>query len=77
MLCIFRAIQASLALYQRSSLTNDDDVASVENAEEDVVDSDLQVALMLSEQQRLEEEERRLQEQKTLEEILQLSLIDK
>lgn len=83
-----RAIQASLAMYQ-GSLSPEDDDCGVEAAptatsnidaspdDEEGVDSDLQMALMLSEQQRLEEEERRLQEQKTLEEILRLSLIDK
>lgn len=87
-LFLCRAIQASLAMYQ-GSLSPEDDDCGVEAAptatsnidaspdDEEGVDSDLQMALMLSEQQRLEEEERRLQEQKTLEEILRLSLIDK
>lgn len=67
---MFRAIQASLALYRRSL------DAGVETPSPDG-DAELQMALLLSEQQRKEEEERRLQEQKMLEEILQLSLIDK
>lgn len=40
-------------------------------------DSELNMALMLSEQQRLQEERQRQEEQRMLEEILKLSLTEK
>ncbi|KAJ8959065.1 hypothetical protein NQ318_022321 [Aromia moschata] len=71
-----RAIQASLELYQQN-------VTSPDGPEEGSPegDSDLHMALLLSQQQqerdRQREEQERLQEQKLLEEILQLSLTEK
>lgn len=69
--CIFRAIQASLAIYQQNVSGE-----SRANSSPDS-DSELHMALMLSEQQRQQEEQQRLEEQKTLEEVLQLSLREK
>lgn len=79
-----RAIQASLALYQEntagcasgrsnSSKTNDvEDADSLEDTAEQ-----LRLALRLSEQQQLEEEQRRLLEEETFRQVLELSLTDK
>lgn len=70
-----RAIQASLEIYQ----TNDMSEAVEENNSEQ--DSDLCMALQLSQKEQEEmqekEEQRRLQEEKILDEILQLSLTEK
>ncbi|KAJ8923292.1 hypothetical protein NQ315_001850 [Exocentrus adspersus] len=71
-----RAIQASLELYQQNADCPND----VENSSPEG-DSDLHMALLLSQQEqerkRQREEEERLQEQKLLEEILELSLKEK
>lgn len=67
-----RAIQASLELYQKSTDTNDTNASA--NPE---IDSDLHMALLLSEQERQKQEQQRIQEEKILEEILQLSLTEK
>lgn len=67
-----RAIQASLEHYQR----NADSGESEDNPSPDL-DSDLHMALMLSEQECHKLEQQRLQEEKLLEEILQLSLTEK
>ncbi|XP_063904695.1 ankyrin repeat domain-containing protein 13D isoform X2 [Zophobas morio] len=65
-----RAIQASLELYQQSPDVNDT------NSGPDI-DSDLHMALMLSERECQKQEQQRLQEEKLLEEVLQLSLTEK
>lgn len=71
-----RAIQASLELYQENVNCSDNLVNSSPE-----VDSDLHMALLLSQQEQEKERQRekqeRLQEQKLLEEILQLSLTEK
>lgn len=67
-----RAIQASLALYQQ----NVNSTESGANSSPDT-DSDLHMALMLSEQERQQDEQRQMQEQQLLEEILRLSLTEK
>ncbi|KAJ8949323.1 hypothetical protein NQ314_008243 [Rhamnusium bicolor] len=71
-----RAIQASLELYQHNVTCSD----LLENSSPEG-DSDLHMALLLSQQQqereRQREEQERLQEQKLLEEILELSLTEK
>ncbi|KAF2882069.1 hypothetical protein ILUMI_24117 [Ignelater luminosus] len=67
-----RAIQASLALYQQ----NINSTGSDPNSSPDT-DSELHMALMLSEQERQQDEQRQLQEQQLLEEVLQLSLTEK
>ncbi|KAF5295163.1 hypothetical protein FQR65_LT10551 [Abscondita terminalis] len=67
-----RAIQASLALYQQ----NVNSIESGTNSSPDT-DSDLHMALILSEQERQKDEQRQLQEQQLLEEVLRLSLMDK
>lgn len=67
-----RAIQASLALYQQ----NINSIESGTNSSPDT-DSDLHMALILSEQERQKDEQRQLQEQQLLEEVLRLSLMDK
>ncbi|XP_044272441.1 ankyrin repeat domain-containing protein 13D isoform X2 [Tribolium madens] len=67
-----RAIQASLELYQKNTDNNDTNAAA-----DPELDSDLHMALMLSEQERQKQEQQRLQEEKILEEILQLSLTEK
>ncbi|XP_017780401.1 PREDICTED: ankyrin repeat domain-containing protein 13D isoform X2 [Nicrophorus vespilloides] len=64
-----KAIQASLALYQNPGQVLVDSSPDT--------DSELNMALLLSEQQREQEEEQRLEEQRMLEEVLQLSLTDK
>lgn len=64
-----RAIQASLALYQQNQ-------SSAENSSPDS-DMEYHMALMLSQQEREQEEHDRLEEQKMLEEVLQLSLREK
>ncbi|XP_031355358.1 ankyrin repeat domain-containing protein 13D [Photinus pyralis] len=67
-----RAIQASLALYQH----NVNSIESGINSSPET-DSDLHMALILSEQERQKDEQRQLQEQQLLEEVLQLSLTEK
>lgn len=68
-----RAIQASLELYQMNDASD-----TTEQAEAAVnLDSDLHMALMLSEQESKKQEEQRLQEEKLLEEILKLSMTEK
>lgn len=67
-----RAIQASLALYQESANSTETGANSSPDT-----DSELHMALMLSEQQHQQDEQRQLQEQQLLEEILQLSLKEK
>ncbi|CAH0563655.1 unnamed protein product [Brassicogethes aeneus] len=68
-----RAIQASLEYYQQGAGA----VESSLESESPNVDSDLHMALLLSEKQRRKEEEEREEEQKMLEEILRLSLTEK
>ncbi|VEN54010.1 unnamed protein product [Callosobruchus maculatus] len=71
-----RAIQASLELYQQNASNPE----LLENVSPES-DSDLHMALLLSqreqEKERLREEEERMKEEKMLEEILQLSLKEK
>ncbi|KAF5289793.1 hypothetical protein FQA39_LY03710 [Lamprigera yunnana] len=67
-----RAIQASLALYQQ----NTNSTESGNNSSPDT-DSELHMALILSEQERQKDEQQQLQEQQLLEEVLRLSLMDK
>ncbi|XP_076232023.1 ankyrin repeat domain-containing protein 13D isoform X2 [Calliopsis andreniformis] len=79
-----RAIQASLALYQETtaicasgrSNTNGTDGAEDSDALEDTAEQ-LRIALRLSEQQQIEEEQRRLLEEETFRQVLELSLTDK
>ncbi|XP_076626210.1 ankyrin repeat domain-containing protein 13D isoform X3 [Colletes latitarsis] len=79
-----RAIQASLALYQESTVACASGRSNMNKAS-DVEDSDapedtteqLRLALRLSEQQQLEEEQRRLLEEETFRQVLELSLTDK
>lgn len=85
-----RAIQASLELYQnqsvenhqhRSSNNDEDDENASENVVASDIDSDLHMALLLSEQESKKHQEllkaREEEEQKLLEEILQRSLTEK
>lgn len=69
-----RAIQASLEIYQK----NESETVEEESSERD---SELCMALLLSQQEqderRQKEEQTRLQEEKLLDEILQLSLTEK
>ncbi|XP_032687957.1 ankyrin repeat domain-containing protein 13D [Odontomachus brunneus] len=76
-----RAIQASLVLYQETagsvestanSTTVNEDSDSLEGTAEQ-----LRLALKLSEQQQIEEEQRRLLEEETFRQVLELSLTDK
>lgn len=76
-----RAIQASLVLYQETAgsaegnsggINENDDSDSLEGAAEQ-----LRLALKLSEQQQIEEEQRRLLEEETFRQVLELSLTDK
>ncbi|KAK9301053.1 hypothetical protein QLX08_006399 [Tetragonisca angustula] len=79
-----RAIQASLALCQDSNVgcasgrSNSDKTNDIENADslEDTAEQ-LRLALRLSELQQLEEEQRRLLEEETFRQVLELSLTDK
>ncbi|XP_043254543.1 ankyrin repeat domain-containing protein 13D isoform X2 [Colletes gigas] len=79
-----RAIQASLALYQESTVacasgqSNMNKASDVEDPDalEDTTEQ-LRLALRLSEQQQLEEEQRRLLEEETFRQVLELSLTDK
>ncbi|XP_046144166.1 ankyrin repeat domain-containing protein 13D isoform X1 [Osmia bicornis bicornis] len=79
-----RAIQASLALYQEntagcaSGQSNSNKTNDIEDADslEDTAEQ-LRLALRLSEQQQLEEEQRRLLEEETFRQVLELSLTDK
>ncbi|XP_012236413.1 ankyrin repeat domain-containing protein 13D isoform X3 [Bombus pyrosoma] len=79
-----RAIQASLALCQDSTAgcasgrSNLDKTSDIENADslEDTAEQ-LRLALRLSELQQLEEEQRRLLEEETFRQVLELSLTDK
>ncbi|XP_033302537.1 ankyrin repeat domain-containing protein 13D isoform X4 [Bombus vosnesenskii] len=79
-----RAIQASLALCQDSTAgcasgrNNLDKTSDIENADslEDTAEQ-LRLALRLSELQQLEEEQRRLLEEETFRQVLELSLTDK
>lgn len=83
-----RAIQASLALYQErvghceieevnttTRIAADSEEASSETVEGPV--EQLTLALRLSKQQQLEEEQRRLLEEETFRQVLELSLTDK
>ncbi|XP_070169807.1 ankyrin repeat domain-containing protein 13D isoform X1 [Polyergus mexicanus] len=78
-----RAIQASLVLYQETagsaegttnsaSINKNEDSDSLEGTAEQ-----LRLALKLSEQQQIEEEQRRLLEEETFRQVLELSLTDK
>ncbi|XP_012225465.1 ankyrin repeat domain-containing protein 13D isoform X2 [Linepithema humile] len=78
-----RAIQASLVLYQETAgsaegtgnsagINENEDSDSLEGAAEQ-----LRLALKLSEQQQIEEEQRRLLEEETFRQVLELSLTDK
>ncbi|XP_054008910.1 ankyrin repeat domain-containing protein 13D isoform X1 [Hylaeus anthracinus] len=79
-----RAIQASLALYQESTVacpsgrSSTNKTSDIEDPEalEDTTEQ-LRLALRLSEQQQLEEEQRRLLEEETFRQVLELSLTDK
>ncbi|XP_076287516.1 ankyrin repeat domain-containing protein 13D isoform X2 [Lasioglossum baleicum] len=79
-----RAIQESLALYQENAASCASDRSNT-NRPADTEDSDaiedtaeqLRIALRLSEQQQLEEEQRRLLEEETFRQVLELSLTDK
>ncbi|XP_020294038.1 ankyrin repeat domain-containing protein 13D-like [Pseudomyrmex gracilis] len=79
-----RAIQASLVLYQESTTGSIGDTTNSANISENE-DSDslegtaeqLRLALKLSEQQQIEEEQRRLVEEETFRQVLELSLTDK
>lgn len=70
----FRAIQASLAHYKQQPGAVEDE--EIEQSSTDS-DSELNMAIMLSEKQRLEEQKQLEEEQKLLEEILKLSLTEK
>lgn len=81
-----RAIQASLVLYQESAASCAEGRSNIDEARaNDGEDSDslentteqLRLALKLSEQQQLEEEQRRLLEEETFRQVLELSLTDK
>ncbi|XP_025155832.1 ankyrin repeat domain-containing protein 13D isoform X1 [Harpegnathos saltator] len=79
-----RAIQASLVLYQETtagSAESTADSATVnENEDSDSLEGateQLRLALKLSEQQQIEEEQRRLLEEETFRQVLELSLTDK
>ncbi|XP_063984442.1 ankyrin repeat domain-containing protein 13D isoform X2 [Diachasmimorpha longicaudata] len=77
-----RAIQESLELYQARvefrddgdshRTTNNQDESSIEDTAEQ-----LRIALRLSEQQQIEDEQRRLLEEETFRQVLELSLTDK
>lgn len=69
-----RAIQASLALYQQN-LNATESAVGIDSSPD--TDSELNMALMLSEQQRQHDEQQRLEEQRLLEQVLQLSLTEK
>ncbi|XP_033329830.1 ankyrin repeat domain-containing protein 13D isoform X1 [Megalopta genalis] len=79
-----RAIQASLTLYQENAASCTS-ARNNSNRNSDTEDSDaledtaeqLRIALRLSEQQQLEEEQRRLLEEETFRQVLELSLTDK
>lgn len=79
-----RAIQASLLLYQESTAGCTDGQGHT-STEDDVEDGEavegtaeqLRLALRLSEQQQLEEEQRRLLEEETFRQVLELSLTEK
>lgn len=70
-----RAIQASLSWYQQNVNTEQTSDPAVDSSPD--TDTELNLALMLSEQQRQQEEQQRLDEQKLLEQVLQLSLTEK
>lgn len=66
------AIQASLELYQSNNCTSNETTDDC-----NAIDPDLHMALLLSEQESKQEEDRRLQEEQLLKEILELSLTEK
>lgn len=68
----YSAIQASLALYQQNLNVDGSDASSSPE-----MDTELKMALLLSEQQKRQDEERLLEEQRMLEQALQLSLTEK
>nr|XP_050854874.1 ankyrin repeat domain-containing protein 13D isoform X1 [Vespula vulgaris] len=81
-----RAIQASLVLYQETTAScadgrnNIDEARAKEDDDSDSLEStaeQLRLALKLSEQQQIEEEQRRLLEEETFRQVLELSLTDK
>ncbi|XP_046838372.1 ankyrin repeat domain-containing protein 13D isoform X2 [Vespa crabro] len=81
-----RAIQASLVLYQETTAScaegrnNIDEARAKEEDDSDSLEStaeQLRLALKLSEQQQIEEEQRRLLEEETFRQVLELSLTDK
>lgn len=80
----YRAIQASLLLYRESTAgsiegtTNSANISENEDNDslEDTAEQ-LRLALKLSEQQQIEEEQRRLVEEETFRQVLELSLTDK
>ncbi|XP_014478181.1 PREDICTED: ankyrin repeat domain-containing protein 13D isoform X2 [Dinoponera quadriceps] len=79
-----RAIQASLVLYQETTAGSAEGTANSatvnENEDSDSLEGaaeQLRLALKLSEQQQIEEEQRRLLEEETFRQVLELSLTDK
>ncbi|EFN61909.1 Ankyrin repeat domain-containing protein 13B [Camponotus floridanus] len=78
-----RAIQASLVLYQETTGSAEGTTNSAginENEDSDSLEGtaeQLRLALKLSEQQQIEEEQRRLLEEETFRQVLELSLTDK
>lgn len=79
-----RAIQASLVLYQETTAGSAESTANSavvnENEDSDSLEGtagQLKLALKLSEQQQIEEEQRRLLEEETFRQVLELSLTDK
>lgn len=82
-LFLYRAIQASLVLYQETAGSAEGTTNSAginENEDSDSLEGtaeQLRLALKLSEQQQIEEEQRRLLEEETFRQVLELSLTDK
>ena len=83
---LHRAIQASLALYRETTAgCTEEEARNLPTAEPEVENynafegaaEQLQIALRLSEQQQIEEEQRRLLEEETFRQVLELSLTDK
>lgn len=79
-----RAIQASLVLYQETAAGSAERTTNStginENQDSESLEStaeQLRLALKLSEQQQIEEEQRRLLEEETFRQVLELSLTDK
>lgn len=68
---LFRAIQASLELYKDGSSPSDAQSSPTD------LDYDLQMALLISRKECEKDEQTRMDEEKVLEQILQLSLTEK